>query len=74
VTGLIDGWLQVPFTGTDMTVVEVQVGDGEWVPAFHDYAPDGTRVAKIRPPADVAYGVPIRSRVAGVVTEHGRYR
>ncbi len=77
---LAAGWLTVPYSGTDATLVEIAVtrsvdADTVWTPAFLDYA-DGVRVAKVRPPAAAADLMPpsVWLRVGGAgATNVGRY-
>lgn len=51
------GWLSVPFAGDEVVPSYIRVGDGDWVPAYLDWNEAGQRVAKIRPPLDLAPGV-----------------
>lgn len=70
-----DGWLVVDCpAAADPVPVEIGIGD-DWQPAFRDYH-DGQRVAKIRPPADVAPRSTVWLRVGGPdapAVNHGRY-
>lgn len=66
-----DGWLELDCDAPDLVVVEVAVGNGDFRPAFRDRTPDGRRVAKIRPPANMPAGK-ARIRVNGVETSAGR--
>lgn len=42
-----DGWLMIPYDGDELARIEISV-DGELLPAFRDWAPDGTRVVQVR--------------------------
>ena len=62
---LRDGWLMVPYSGPELTLVEIGLG-AAWYPAYLDYHP-GTRqrVAMIRPPVPLPPAVQVRVRAAG---------
>lgn len=67
---LRDGWIIVPYGGSDMARVEIGVGQAggeEWRPAFLDWV-DGQRVAKVRP---LEHGGPVWIRVNGTAVEAG---
>lgn len=53
---LSNGWLAIPYSGPDVTLVRIGVAaygaEPSWTPAFLDYI-DGVRVAKIRASAVV---------------------
>lgn len=67
-----DGWLTVPYSGPELVVIEVGVGQAdhiEWRPAFLDWV-GGKRVAKIRPPTSGTVAVWLRT--GGVQTRVGK--
>lgn len=68
------GWVTVPYDGPDMALVEIGFGDENWVPAFLDYDLDGVRVAKVRPPADLNFNLPVNLRVSGQESAQGYIR
>lgn len=70
-----DGWLIVPYTGSDLARVHVAVGNEPqvWQPAFLDWV-EGQRVAKVR-----ARNLPERAqrvwlRVGDEITQAGTVR
>jgi hypothetical protein len=74
---LADGWVCMPYTGSDLSRVEISGGSGEWVPAYLDWH-NGDRVAKVRPhtlaSADLQGAISVSLRVDGVITSTGRVR
>lgn len=50
---VIDGWLVIPYDGSDRVAVHISIEPDEWLPAFLDYDADGQRIAKVRLPAGV---------------------
>ena len=42
-----DGWLMIPYDGDELARIEISV-DGELLPAYRDWAGDGTRVVQVR--------------------------
>lgn len=66
---VVDGWLEVPYTGPERATIEISTEAEVWVPAYLDYT-NGTRVAKIRPPA-VSQTVQVWLRVDGAATPAG---
>lgn len=63
-----DGWLMVPYTGADLSRVEIATGErdpGPWNPAFLSW--DGReRVAMIRPPKTAARSLKVWLRCDGI--------
>lgn len=58
------GWIAVPYTGPELTTIEMQVG-GTWYPAFLDFDGQGRRIAMIRPPGPVRDPLEVRLRAGG---------
>lgn len=75
---IVDGWIQVPYTGDDFTPAYIGVGTTaeptEWLPAFLDYDTAGQRVAQIRPPSPMLERAVVWLRVGGRSTQVGRVR
>jgi hypothetical protein len=69
---LEDGWLRVPYTGPEITLIEIGLS-GDWHPAFLDWA-GGQRVAQIRPPAGLAGSFTVAVRGGGRTVQHGQVR
>ena len=75
-----DGWVIVPYEGDEMLPAYLSLaGTGApavWLPAFLDYAEDGSRVAKIRVPAGAPpfAAVWVRTGADGPGTPAGRVR
>lgn len=68
-----DGWVEVPYSGDDLSRVEIGVGSPTaWRPAFLDYDDAGQRVAKVR--AAVALPATVLLRVDGAETVIGTLR
>lgn len=67
-----EGWLMVPYSGSDVAEVHLSTGmrtPGSWIPAYMDWYRD-ERVAKIRPPAGVTTpGTFIWQSIDGTVTK-----
>lgn len=57
---MADGWLIVPYSGPELTVVEIGVA-GLWTPAYLDYD-GGQRVAKVRRDVSPTGPVEVRAR------------
>ena len=69
-----DGWLVVPYSGSDLAQVHMAVGRQrpyEWHPAYLDYV-DGVRVAKIRSPQMTGQGTNVWLKIGEVVQNVGR--
>jgi hypothetical protein len=43
-----DGWLQVPYDGPELAVIEMETPGGGWQPAYLDWNTRGERVAQVR--------------------------
>ena len=69
---LVNGWLEVPYDGSDRAQVAISAEPDVWRPAFLDYT-DGQRVAKVRPPTGPRVAE-VKLRVSGAVTPHGWLR
>lgn len=41
------GWLMIPYDGDELARIEISI-DGELLPAYRDWADDGTRVVQVR--------------------------
>lgn len=65
---IVNGWLEVPYTGTETAAVEISVDD-VWLPAYLDYT-NGVRVAKVRPPA-LSQTVQVQLKIDGNITPAG---
>lgn len=61
-----NGWILVDCDAPDHAKVTITIGAGEPAPAFRDCDDKGQRVAKVRPPEDLA------SRTAVTLTINGR--
>lgn len=67
-----NGWLVIPYTGSDFSKLYIAVGDRDnWQPAYLDYS-GGQRVAKIRVAESTAQAREVWFKVDGVVTSVGQ--
>lgn len=70
---LHEGWVCMPYNGSDLSRVEIQAGGHPAAGAYLDWA-NGTRVAKVRPHAlgPIAGTTTVTLRVDGIPTTTGR--
>lgn len=69
---LVNGWVVVPYAGSDRATVEVSLAPDVWLPAYLDYDTNGLRTAKVRPPATLPSAtVQVRLRVDGSTSTLG---
>lgn len=65
---LVNGWIEVPYTGPEAAVVELSIEPGAWLPAYLDHDSNGQRVAKVRPSSKLPSAtVQVKLRVDGSV-------
>jgi hypothetical protein len=69
---LADGWICVPYTGSDLQTVELALDNGPFHAAFLDHL-EGQRVAKLRPHTLGATSTAgtLKLRVDGIITWQG---
>lgn len=65
------GWVVIPYDEHDLATVEFGIGDQRY-PAFLSWV-ETTRVAQIRPPAELKSGDTIQLLVNGIVLRNERY-
>lgn len=64
---IVNGWLVVPYAGSDRVAVHISIEPYVWLPAFLDYI-DGERVAKVRVAAPAGTILKMRLRAGSAET------
>lgn len=64
---ILDGWLVVPYSGSERSAVHISTEDDTWIPAYLDWV-DGERVAKVRVTAPAGTILKVRLRAGSSVT------